>query len=144
MSGFLGIFGRGGRNAAKPPSPNSGLVRRKNARYEAAANQALLCWWDGEEYHETVAHLVNVSQGGALIHSHETPPKDQPVFLRLLTPEPTEWIELRVVREEKSSNIGTSFPNTCPYELYKAVTSMLTETEFDQNDNPEYNKYTWR
>jgi pSer/pThr/pTyr-binding forkhead associated (FHA) protein len=71
------------------------------------------------------ARLVNISQTGVLVLSESVPPADAQVWLRLETPQPSDWIEV-VIKGAIPADAGMyrvrlAFREACPYDLFKAL-----------------------
>src|ERR1700732_2707018 len=94
MMRFFGFLGRR-RRSAGPRSVHDDS--RKTYRYPVVGNEARLGWWSGEDFCEISARLEDISQGGVLIVSEELPPTDD-VYLRLVRPTETDWVQMTVIR----------------------------------------------
>jgi hypothetical protein len=71
------------------------------------------------------ARLLNLSQTGALVLSEAVPPAGVRVWLRLDTPQITDWVEV-VLKGSAPAAAGShrlrlAFREACPYGLFKAV-----------------------
>jgi hypothetical protein len=119
---------------------------RKTYRYPAVGNNARLGWWEGADFREVPAWIEDVSQDGVLIVSEEVPPRTT-VYLRLVKPTETDWARIRVLRTTVISKgvfaIGATFPDSCPYELFKDSRGFLLETR-DEVRSPEFDGRFWR
>jgi len=110
----------------KPPEAQASANpknRRQSTRYSAVNDRLWLGWWADEEFNLVDAQLVNISEGGVLIHAERAPEAGQVVWMRLegtSTPESlaaivleSRWVTLRrrwVVRLE--------FQQACPPDFY--------------------------
>ena len=96
--------------------------RRAAVREPAVANRVEVEWWAGDSIRRTKGRMLNISQGGALIVTDVAPPLGQSVWLHVEAPARTDEIGARVVRVNGEHEIGLSFSNPCPYDLYLAAT----------------------
>lgn len=95
--------------------------RRRAPRHQAVENRALLTWRAGDERPVVPARVKDISLLGALLAAEGRPPCGQDVWIRLLEPTQTDWIEARVARVTESGEIGLAFSDRCPFALYRAV-----------------------
>lgn len=99
--------------------------QRQACRYEASELEAMIGWWEGEEFRSCPAHLVNVSQSGALVIAAVSPPQGSTVGLCLEGPTPTDWVEARLIDVNEGDRAGLTlrlaFAETCPYGFFKAA-----------------------
>jgi hypothetical protein len=81
-----------------------------------------------------------------LIVSEEVPPPTK-VYLRLVQPTETDWALIRVLRTTVISKgkfrIGATFPQSCPYELFKDSRGFLLKAK-DEVRSPEFEGRDWR
>jgi hypothetical protein len=96
--------------------------RRASAREPAVANQSCVEWLDGGEMHGSVARLVNISRGGALLVTEVPPPWGMTHWVRMIEPTGTDEVKATVVRHGKANEGGLSFPGSCPFDLHLAAT----------------------
>jgi pSer/pThr/pTyr-binding forkhead associated (FHA) protein len=71
------------------------------------------------------ARLVDISQTGALVLSEAVPPPGGRIWLRLETPQITDWVEV-VLKGSTPEAPGThrvrlAFREACPYDIFKLV-----------------------
>jgi len=71
------------------------------------------------------ARLLDISQTGLLVLSADRPPADGRIWLRLETPEATDWVEL-VIKGTTPATDGAhrlrlAFREACPYDFFKTV-----------------------
>jgi hypothetical protein len=94
-------------------------------RYPAVAGRSWLGWYEGRQFHQTAAWILNISAGGCLVVADKTTPVDRSLWLRLDDPGVPNWAEVRVVGQQSGSGgILASrlvFRGTCPYDMMKAV-----------------------
>jgi pSer/pThr/pTyr-binding forkhead associated (FHA) protein len=69
--------------------------------------------------------LLDISQTGMLVLSPTVPPADQRVWLRLESPQPTDWVEV-VVKGTSPEGHGAhrvrlAFRESCPYDFFKVA-----------------------
>ncbi len=109
------------------PSPDQIRIEEQRAcqRYPAAAGRSWLGWYQGSQFHQTAAWILNTSAGGCLVVADATTPTDRSLWLRLDNPAIPDWAEVRAVGHQ-SGNGGILasrlvFRGTCPYDLMKAV-----------------------
>jgi hypothetical protein len=119
---------------------------RKTYRYPAVGSDARLGWWVGADFREVSARVEDISQGGVLIVSEEVPPPTK-VYLRLARPTATDWVLIQVLRtvviSEGKCRIGATFPESCPYELFKDSRGFLLKAR-DEVRSPEFDGRFWR
>ena len=68
----------------------SGSDRRRAPRYKPRRSHVCLGWWDDGDFRLLGAQIVDISVGGALVESEETPPRGQSVWLRREAALPSE------------------------------------------------------
>jgi hypothetical protein len=95
-------------------------------------NRAYLGWREETETHLCPARLLNISSGGVLIFTEESPEHGQTAWICLENPTVTEWIEVNVVSVVKvpgrlwsrkaSCLVRLGFAGPCPYTLFKSAT----------------------
>ena len=71
------------------------------------------------------ARLLDISQTGLLVLSADRPPADTRIWLRLETPQVTDWVEV-VVKGTTPATDGAhrlrlAFREACPYDFFKTV-----------------------
>lgn len=98
--------------------------QRQACRYEASDFEAQIGWWEGEEFRSHPARLVNVSHNGALIVTEARPPQGTTVGLCLEEPEPTDWVEARLIESCGGHQLRLAFLESCPYEFFKAAIAI--------------------
>jgi hypothetical protein len=101
-----------------PFTPN----RRASHREPVVANQSCVEWLDGGEIRGSVARLVNISRGGALLVTEVPPPWGMTLWVRMIEPTGTDEVKATVVRHGESHEVGLSFPGSCPFDLHLAAT----------------------
>ena len=119
-----------------PPEPNPSewapsfeqiRVEEQRAcqRYPAVAGRSWLGWYQGSQFHQTAAWILNISAGGCLVVADALAPADRSLWLRLDDPAAADWAEVRVVGQKTGSGgILASrlvFRGACPYDMMKAV-----------------------
>jgi hypothetical protein len=73
------------------------------------------------------ARLLDISQTGALVLSEAVPPANQRVWLRLKSPQVTDWVEVVLKgespepQETHRHRVRLAFRETCPYDFFKAA-----------------------
>ena len=109
------------------PYVDHGRVEERRAcqRYPAVAGRSWLGWYEGSEFTQTAAWILNISAGGCLAVADATTPTDRSLWLRLDNPAFPDWAEVRVVGHQPGSGgILASrlvFRGACPYDMIKAV-----------------------
>ncbi len=71
--------------------------RRESERYTPARTQAWVGWWKGARFLVSQAQLINLSNGGALVHMTNRPPTSQPIWICLGAPHPVDYVQCRVL-----------------------------------------------
>ncbi len=71
------------------------------------------------------ARLLDISQTGMLVLSTDPPPAGLPIWLRLETPQVTDWVEV-VIKAMTPATDGAhrlrlAFREACPYDFFKTV-----------------------
>ena len=99
------------------------IERRRNRRKPAVANQARLEWADGRDFVDTMATLLDISQGGARFVSDSPPPRGRAVWLRLESPAETGWVSAFVARLDGPNAGALRFSSYCPHDLIDTLTS---------------------
>ncbi len=93
--------------------------RRRNTRYAAALEEAWIGWWEEGRFVESPARLVNVSSGGALVEAEHAPRVRKSVWICLVAPERTGWVEGLVLdarnTPEGVRHVRIRFREVCPY-----------------------------
>ena len=104
-------------------SPSETLVaeRRTHPRLPAAANTAHLEWWQGGAYRSSVARLVDISEGGAMLIAEQRPHVSQGLWLRLRGPVETPWIGGQVVRVAGENTVAVAFDRPCPRDFFESA-----------------------
>ena len=139
-----------------PPSSN----RRKSVRYNGIANQAWLAWRAEGNSVSVAARVSDISQSGAAVLVEQAPPlrKDDPVWLRMEHPAPSDWVEARVVAVTVITKrsllfltqvvghlVRLQFTGSCPYEMFKTATHGNQLDGTVQNSSPtESDGFVWR
>ncbi len=99
--------------------------RRTCQRYPAMAGRSWLGWYEGSQFHQTAAWILNISASGCLVAADVTAPADRSLWLRLDDSAAPDWAEVRIVGQQTGSGgILASrlvFRGTCPYDMMKAV-----------------------
>jgi hypothetical protein len=122
-----------------------GPDRRVAFRYPTACNTMRLAWWIGEEPHETVGWITNLSTTGALFRLEVPPPIDAAASFRMEWPTPSAWFPGRVVRLGEGEMVGFHFDDGCPYDLYRSVAEgvQLTAREVKPSEL-DMESHRWR
>ncbi len=105
--------------------------RRASPRYPAVEHAIDLGWREGSEFRTAPGSLRDISHTGAAALLEVAPPDHSPLWVRLSGETPSEWIEVTMVRVEKSRGFlgfgKTSylarwkFTTACPYDLFSTV-----------------------
>jgi hypothetical protein len=103
----------------------SGQNCRASVRHQGVVNRARIEWWEGGEIRGSVARLVDLSAGGALLIAEDPPPLRQTVWCCLEAPASTDWIKANVVRHGQAREVGLSFSDSCPTDFTLAATLGL-------------------
>lgn len=114
------------------PRPGPGpFDRRASPRYPVVQDRALLGWWVGTETRRCPVRLLNISSGGVLIFTRESPKRRQTAWICLEDPA-TEWVEAHVVSIVKipgllwfrraSYLVRLRFTKPCPYSFFRSAT----------------------
>jgi hypothetical protein len=119
--------------------------RRAAYRYRAAANDARLGWWAGDDFREAPARFGDVSQSGASVVSAELPPAVE-LYLRLSRPAQTDWAAVSVLWVEADTGgcyrLRVVFPGGCPYEVFNGARGH-TPDERVEAVSPEFDGRYW-
>jgi predicted component of type VI protein secretion system len=71
------------------------------------------------------ARLVDISQTGVLVLSEAVPPPGERLWLRLETPQVTDWVEVvlkgSTPQAPGAHRVRLAFRDACPYDIFKAV-----------------------
>jgi hypothetical protein len=74
---------------------------------------------------KSIAQLLDISQTGMLILSDAAPPDGQRLWLRLESPQVTDWVEVVVKGASPETDgvhrVRLAFQETCPYDFFKAA-----------------------
>src|SRR4051812_41497074 len=97
-----------------------GAIDRERRR-RTVQNRALLTWRAGDKYRVVIAQFKDMSLLGAWLAADGQPPAGGPVWVRLVEPCESAWVEARVAGVAESGEIGVSFLGSCPYALYRAM-----------------------
>jgi hypothetical protein len=97
--------------------------RRSVCRYASLESRAWLGWWEGEEFRNTEARIVDISLRGCMMTVDRLPPCGETVWFCPPRTTPSEWIEAKLV-ESKRRLLGPrvvriEFRNPFPYETFK-------------------------
>lgn len=99
--------------------------RRTSTRYPAAETRSRLGWWDGAEFRDEPAVLLNISMRGALLAADAEPSPGQGLWFRLDGETPSAWAEAAVVKAVPSKagpcTIALKFRALCSYEIFKVA-----------------------
>lgn len=99
--------------------------RRTTTRYKAVDPRCRLGWWDGPQFREVPAAMLNVSMRGALVTCGVAPPEDLPTWLLLEGNAEVAWFQAQVVKvsrpKKAAPEIALEFCSSCPYESFKAA-----------------------
>jgi hypothetical protein len=125
MRSIKSLFG--GQGQARKVA-RKGPDRRVSFRYPTARNTMRLAWWVGEELHETVGWIINLSTTGALLRLESPPPLDSIASFRMEWPTPSIWYQGRVMRLDDGERVGFHFDGGCPYDLFRSVVDGLQLT----------------
>ena len=121
-------------NYLEPSHFSTAIERRSEARYPATMDGAWIGWWVDEEFRQTRAMIVNLSQNGMSLVTIEPPDHQGDVFISIEIPSPSEWLEARLIErvptEAGTHQISLLFLRPIPYDLFKAaVYGLLTKAE---------------
>jgi pSer/pThr/pTyr-binding forkhead associated (FHA) protein len=71
------------------------------------------------------ARFLDISQTGALVLSEAVPPSGERLWLRLETPQVTDWVEVvlkgSTPHASGAHRVRLAFREACPYDIFKAV-----------------------
>lgn len=99
--------------------------RRESPRYTPAESRVWVGWWKGTRFRIIHAELVNLSQGGALVHLAGRPPSSQPVWICVGSPHPMDYVQARVLdsseRPSGSFRVRLEFHSPCPTAFFFAA-----------------------
>src|SRR5262249_23899483 len=85
------------------------VERRASARRDAVRNLVSLRFPGIIGYRKAEATLVKISSSGALIVTRERPALDQPLWITIVRPVSSNWIEAIPVRFDADDQIGLKF-----------------------------------
>lgn len=125
-------------------SKRTGAIGRE--RRLPVDNRALLTWRTGDKYRIVSARFEDMSLLGAWLAADGEPPAGESVWVRLVEPCESNWVEARVAGIAESGEIGVSFPGSCPYALYRAMVPAGKEAEPQEQriNSPESDQLYWR
>lgn len=100
--------------------------RRESTRYTAVKEALWLGWWAEDEFVLVDAHLVNISEGGVMIHMEKAPVPGQLVWMRLegtSTPRSlaAKVLESRWVTLRRRWVVRLEFQQSCPSDFYETA-----------------------
>jgi hypothetical protein len=100
--------------------------RREEKRLVPAARRGWLGWRSGVgRFSAEAVEIANISRGGALLVLSQRPPRDQPVWLCLGDPHPTEGLRAAVVEVAEASagsyRIRLAFRDFCPDPFFLSI-----------------------
>ncbi len=99
--------------------------RRCATRYRAVEDRARVGWWEGKHFRSAPARIEDISTGGASVCLGQEPLNAQGVWVRLAGTGPDQWVQAQLVgvatAEDGSQVVRLAFPQSCPYEMFKAV-----------------------
>lgn len=115
-----------------PPEPAASQAgahprnRRQSTRYSAVNDRLWLGWWADEEFNLVDAQLVNISEGGVLIHAERAPEPGQIVWMRLEGTATLESLaalvlESRWVTLRRRWVVRLEFQQACPTDFYETA-----------------------
>src|SRR4051812_40686447 len=87
------------------PSKPMGAIGRERRRL-TVDNRALLTWRTGDKYRVVAARFEDMSLLGAWLAAEGQPPAGEPVWVRLVEPCESVWVEARVAGIAESGEIG--------------------------------------
>lgn len=99
-----------------------GVERRKSVRSPVLPNRARLEWWEQGERHSSSARLIDISLEGAMLCTDEPLHLDQTVWCHLEEPARADWIKMHVTWRGEHREVGVSFLDSCPDDLFLAAT----------------------
>ena len=75
--------------------------------------------------HTIGARLLDISQTGVLVLSAKVPPIDRRIWLRLESPQITDWVEVELkgasAADPETHQVRLAFRESCPYDFFKTV-----------------------
>lgn len=105
--------------------------RRESERYTPARTQAWVGWWKGSRFLVSRADLVNLSNGGVLIHLTNRPPTSQPIWICLGAPHPVDYVQGRVLdaalKPAGDFLVRVEFHSPCPPHFFLAAGLSVDE-----------------
>ncbi|MFO0910004.1 MAG: hypothetical protein U0794_16930 [Isosphaeraceae bacterium] len=87
--------------------------------------------------------VLEISSTGALVRSSKLPHTRQRVWIRVEDPFRTEWYEAEVVRIQDGDQVALLFPQSCPFDLYKATRGVKSIERGPEYSSPEFNSRDW-
>ena len=137
--------------------------RRKSVCYASIANRSWLAWrpgGEGGESPQVPARLLDISQSGASILIEEGLPlgPEDPAWIRMESPAPSDWVEVRLVgvtpiTEKRFWRRGpvvgflvrVKFVGVCPYDVFKGAThGNQLDATFEQAGPRDEDRFIWR
>ena len=105
---------------------DNGLKDNRGAsRYAAVKHSVYLGWWAEDEFRTCAARLIDLGQGGALVHVALMPPPSGGLWLCRGGTSPDAWVEAEVVAREPFLadfvKLHVRFPSGCPFELFEGA-----------------------
>jgi hypothetical protein len=113
-------------NRRTPAGPALSVDDRRNiCRYSVVQTHAWLGWWEGEEFHNTNAQIVDISLRGCMMTVDQLPPKDLAVYFCPPGTMPSDWIEAKLIEAKRRlfgpRVVRIAFSRPFPYETFKHV-----------------------
>ena len=123
--------------------------RRRSARYKAECNHVWITWWNGEKHFTREGYFLNISTTGALFQPTEPLPAGiKKVWVRLIFPDKSDWIEAEVVYWESLTrdvpSLGIQFREPVDYGVFKHMVGCELECGMNPNLCPEFDTQYWR
>lgn len=117
---------------------DSMIDRRHQTRYASNGSECWIGWWQDGTWRLTTAGLRDISQGGAGLRLHRTPPLRSTIWFCPKEPGQEAWVEGTVVRMSRPgmirivlgcpSEIGLRFREECTWETLRAALFGLGNT----------------
>jgi hypothetical protein len=127
--------------------------RRRATRYETNGTPAVLGWYDGAEYRNSPAVLIDISLGGLSAWVEVLPPAGGTVWFQLGGEGSSPWVEaivveairikvVRLFRSRTRFQVRLRFAESCPYNIFKAAIEGFTRDA--EYRDPTFEGRNWR
>jgi PilZ domain len=117
---------------------SDGVQRRSSARRCAVPNRMILRFMGSLGSRRTEATVVNISLSGALIVTKERPTLHQSLWITMVSPVSSGWIEAVPVRFDGDDQVALNFrePDGCGSHFLWAATMAMDMSQLRDSQGP--------